>query len=69
MNFARRRVIGPTNWSRSASTAKTVLNATLVGTPTLAEDDILEIAVTAAGSTGTQAQGLLVIATIAENGS
>jgi hypothetical protein len=40
---------------------------TLSGTPTLAQGDVLMSKVTVAGSTGTQALGLLVAVNIAEN--
>lgn len=54
----------------SAIAAKTPIDAPLSGgTATLVEDDLLEISITAAGSTGTQAQGLLVIVTLVENGT
>lgn len=38
----------------------TVIDATLAATPTTAAEDVIEVVVTASGSTGSQGQGLIV---------
>ena len=48
---------------------KTVYDATLSGTPTLAAGDLLEIAITVSGSTGSQNQGLIVDVILEEDGT
>ena len=51
----------------SSSAARTVYPATLTSNA-LAQNDLVKVIVTASGSTGTQGQGLIVQARIAENG-
>jgi len=51
----------------SDMTARTAYTLTLSGTPTLAQGDALQTTVAVAGSTGTQAKGLLVAINLAEN--
>lgn len=52
----------------SADTGHTSQDADLVASPTVAADDVLQIVVTASGSTGSQGQGLTVDILIDESG-
>lgn len=51
------------------STARTVYDITLTGTPTLVEDDVLQVVVTVTGSAGAQGIGLMVYGSVAEDGT
>ena len=53
----------------STSTALTVYYPALSGSPSLAAGDILELSITAAGSTSTQGQGATLSVVVAENGT
>lgn len=53
----------------SSKSANTVYTAVLVATPTYAAGDLLRIVITAAGSTGTQAQGVCATAFVQEHPS
>jgi hypothetical protein len=51
------------------SVAKVVEDFSISGTPAIAEDDILQIVITVAGSAGAQGAGLLVWGVVVENGA